>query len=136
MFSSPGLPRMLSPSELCRLKRSSSRCCSSSTHFPQVIFTLICPVRGAQYCVAEFCHGIDCYLGCHVKAASSLVGKLHPQRRTLSNATCDLLPIAIFLCFQDTAILSWNNCNLILAMFCLVNLSPFSLTSRTPNQRV
>jgi len=68
-----------------------------------------------------------------VKAASSLVGKLHPQRRTLSNATCD--SAYRHLSLSGTLQFLAGTATLILAMFCLVNLT-VSLTSRTPNQRV
>jgi len=92
----------------CRLKRSSSRCCSSSTA-PQVIFTLIALFAVLNTALLNF--GIATAIWMSRGAASSLV-ITSTTKNSLSNATCSAIYRHLSRAFRDTAILSWNNCNL------------------------
>jgi len=130
MFSSWLATNVLSPSELAASNAPLLDVVEHSP-FPTGHLYTHCPVRGAQYCVAEFCHGIAT---ASVGLLPAWLGKLHPQRRTPYRTLLVILPIAIFLRVRDTAILSWNNLDSGNVLSC--QSLTFSLTSRTPNQRV
>lgn len=94
-------------------------------NFPQVIFTLIALFAVLNTALLNFVTASRLLFGMSREGLlPAWLGKLHPQRRTPYRTLLVILPIAIFLALSGTLqFLAGTTATLILAMFCLVNLS-------------
>lgn len=94
-------------------------------NFPQVIFTIIALFAVLNTALLNFVTASRLLYGMSREGLlSAWLGKLHPRRATPYRTLLVILPIAIFLALSGTLqVLAGTTATLILAMFCLVNLS-------------
>ncbi|MBW4689387.1 MAG: APC family permease [Komarekiella atlantica HA4396-MV6] len=94
-------------------------------NFPQVIFTIIALFAVLNTALLNFVTASRLLFGMSREGLlSAWLGKLHRRRATPYRTTLVILPIAIFLALSGTLqFLAGTTATLILAMFCLVNLS-------------
>ncbi len=106
----------------------------SQPNFPQVVFTLIALFAVLNTALLNFVTASRLLFGMAREGLiPAWIGKLHPQRGTPYRALLVILPIAIFLALSGTLqFLAGTTATLILAMFCLVNLSLLILKRREP----
>lgn len=103
-------------------------------NFPQVIFTLIALFAVLNTALLNFITASRLLFGMSREGLlPTWLGKLHPQRATPYRTLLVILPIAIFLALSGTLqFLAGTTATLILAMFCLVNLSLLAIKRREP----
>ncbi|MFS0519329.1 APC family permease [Nostoc sp. UIC 10607] len=94
-------------------------------NFPQVIFTIIALFAVLNTALLNFVTASRLLYGMSREGLlSAWLGKLHQRRATPYRTLLVILPIAIFLALSGTLqVLAGTTATLILAMFCLVNLS-------------
>lgn len=94
-------------------------------NFPQIIFTLIALFAVLNTALLNFVTASRLLFGMSREGLlPAWLGKLHPRRKTPYRTLFIILPIVIFLALSGTLqFLAGTTATLILAMFCLVNLS-------------
>lgn len=102
--------------------------------FPSVIFTVIALFAVLNTALLNFITASRLLYGmARERLLPAWVGKLHPRRQTPYRTLIVILPIAIFLALSGTLqFLAGTTATLILAMFCLVNLSLLIIKRREP----
>ncbi len=103
-------------------------------NFPAVIFTIIALFAVLNTALLNFITASRLLFGMSREGLlPAWLGKLHPQRQTPYRTLIVILPIAIFLALSGTLqFLAGTTATLILAMFCLVNLSLLMIKRREP----
>ncbi|MGL5807373.1 MAG: APC family permease [Xenococcaceae cyanobacterium] len=103
-------------------------------NFPQIIFTIIALFAVMNTALLNFVTASRLLFGMSREGLlPAWLGKLHPRRATPYRTLLIILPIAIFLALSGTLqFLAGTTATLILAMFCLVNLSLLSIKRREP----
>ncbi|OWY69478.1 amino acid transporter [cyanobacterium TDX16] len=103
-------------------------------NFPQVIFTIIALFAVLNTALLNFVTASRLLFGMSREGLlPAWLGKLHRRRATPYRTLLVILPIAIFLALSGTLqFLAGTTATLILAMFCLVNLSLLSIKRREP----
>lgn len=103
-------------------------------NFPQVIFTLIALFAVMNTALLNFVTASRLLFGMSREGLlPAWLGKLHSRRATPYRTLIVILPIAIFLALSGTLqFLAGTTATLILAMFCLVNLSLMVIKRREP----
>jgi basic amino acid/polyamine antiporter, APA family len=104
-------------------------------NFPQVIFTIIALFAVLNTTLLNFVTASRLLFGMSREGLlPSWLGKLHRRRATPYRTFLVILPIAIFLALSGTLeFLAGTTATLILAMFCLVNLSLLLIKRRDPD---
>jgi basic amino acid/polyamine antiporter, APA family len=94
-------------------------------NFPQIVFTFIALFAVLNTALLNFVTASRLLFGMSREGLlPDWLGKLHPRRATPYRTLLVILPIAIFLALSGTLqLLAGTTATLILAMFCLVNLS-------------
>ena len=102
--------------------------------FPQAIFTVIALFAVLNTALLNFVTASRLLFGMSREGLlPAWLGKLHPRRATPYRTLLVILPIAIFLALSGTLqFLAGTTATLILAMFCLVNLSLLVIKRREP----
>ncbi|MBW4428848.1 MAG: APC family permease [Nostoc desertorum CM1-VF14] len=103
-------------------------------NFPQVIFTIIALFAVLNTALLNFVTASRLLFGMSREGLlPAWLGKLHRRRATPYRTLLVILPIAIFLALSGTLqFLAGTTATLILAMFCLVNLSLLLIKRREP----
>lgn len=103
-------------------------------NFPQVIFTIIALFAVLNTTLLNFVTASRLLFGMSREGLlPAWLGKLHRRRATPYRTFLVILPIAIFLSLSGTLeFLAGTTATLILAMFCLVNLSLLLIKRRDP----
>ncbi len=103
-------------------------------NFPQVVFTVIALFAVLNTALLNFVTASRLLFGMSREGLiPAWLGKLHPRRATPYRTLLVILPIAIFLALSGTLqFLAGTTATLILAMFCLVNLSLLVIKRREP----
>lgn len=103
-------------------------------NFPQVVFTVIALFAVVNTALLNFVTASRLLFGMAREGLlPAWLGKLHRQRSTPYRTLLVILPIAIFLALSSTLqFLAGTTATLILAMFCLVNLSLLVIKRREP----
>jgi len=103
-------------------------------NFPQVIFTIIALFAVLNTALLNFVTASRLLFGMSREGLlPAWLGKLHRRRATPHRTLLVILPIAIFLALSGTLqFLAGTTATLILAMFCLVNLSLLLIKHREP----
>jgi amino acid transporter len=103
-------------------------------NFPPVIFSVIALFAVLNTTLLNFVTASRLLYGMSREGLlPSWLGKLHPKRATPHRTFLVILPIAIFLALSGTLqFLAGTTATLILAMFCLVNLSLLLIKRREP----
>jgi basic amino acid/polyamine antiporter, APA family len=106
----------------------------SQPNFPQVIFTVIALFAVLNTTLLNFVTASRLLFGMSREGLlPAWLGKLHRRRATPYRTFLVILPIAIFLALSGTLeFLAGTTATLILAMFCLVNLSLLLIKRRNP----
>ena len=106
----------------------------SQPNFPPVIFTFIALFAVLNTALLNFVTASRLLFGMSREGLlPAWLGKLHPQRATPYRTLLVILPIAIFLALSGTLqFLAGTTATLIMAMFCLVNLSLLVIKRREP----
>lgn len=104
--------------------------------FPQVVFTVIALFAVVNTALLNFVTASRLLYGMAREGLlPAWLGKLHPRRSTPYRTLLVILPIAIFLALSGTLqFLAGTTATLILAMFCLVNLSLLVIKRREPQR--
>jgi basic amino acid/polyamine antiporter, APA family len=102
--------------------------------FPQIIFTIIALFAVMNTALLNFVTASRLLFGMSREGLlPAWLGKLHSRRATPYRTLIVILPIAIFLALSGTLqFLAGTTATLILAMFCLVNLSLMIIKRREP----
>ncbi len=105
--------------------------------FPRVLFTFIALFAVLNTVLLNFVTASRLLFGMSREGLlPAWLGKLHPKRATPYRTLLVILPIVIFLAFSGTLqFLAGTTATLILAMFCLVNLSLLVIKRREPRSR-
>jgi basic amino acid/polyamine antiporter, APA family len=103
-------------------------------NFPQIIFTVIALFAVLNTALLNFVTASRLLFGMSREGLlPAWLGKLHSRRATPYRTLIVILPIAIFLALSGTLqFLAGTTATLILAMFCLVNLSLMVIKRREP----
>jgi amino acid transporter len=103
-------------------------------NFPQLIFTVIALFAVLNTALLNFVTASRLLFGMSREGLlPAWLGKLHARRKTPYRAIVVILPIVIFLALSGTLeFLAGTTATLILAMFCLVNISLFIIKRREP----
>jgi basic amino acid/polyamine antiporter, APA family len=103
-------------------------------NFPQVVFTIIALFAVLNTTLLNFVTASRLLYGMSRESLlPSWLGKLHSRQKTPYRTFLVILPIAIFLALSGTLeFLAGTTATLILAMFCLVNLSLLMIKRREP----
>ena len=103
-------------------------------NFPQVIFTIIALFAVLNTALLNFVTASRLLFGMSREGLlPAWLGKLHRRRATPYRTLLVILPIAIFLALSGTLqFLAGTTATLLLAMFCLVNLSLLLIKRREP----
>jgi len=103
-------------------------------NFPQVIFTIIALFAVLNTTLLNFVTASRLLFGMSREGLlPAWLGKLHRRRATPYRTLLVILPIAIFLALSGTLeFLAGTTATLILAMFCVVNLSLLIIKRREP----
>ncbi|MBD2731570.1 amino acid permease [Nostoc sp. FACHB-892] len=103
-------------------------------NFPQVVFTIIALFAVLNTALLNFVTASRLLFGMSREGLlPAWLGKLHQRRATPYRTLLVILPIAIFLALSGTLqFLAGTTATLILAMFCLVNLSLLLIKRREP----
>ncbi|MFQ4146540.1 APC family permease [Chlorogloeopsis sp. ULAP02] len=103
-------------------------------NFPQIVFTIIALFAVLNTALLNFVTASRLLFGMSREGLlSAWLGKLHRHRATPYRTLLVILPIAIFLALSGTLqFLAGTTATLILAMFCLVNLSLLLIKRREP----
>ncbi len=103
-------------------------------NFPQVVFTFIALFAVLNTVLLNFVTASRLLFGMAREGLlPAWLGKLHSKRATPYRTLFVILPIVIFLALSGTLqFLAGTTATLILAMFCLVNLSLFIIKRREP----
>ncbi|MCU0533981.1 MAG: APC family permease [Hydrococcus sp. Prado102] len=103
-------------------------------NFPQVIFSIIALFAVMNTALLNFVTASRLLFGMSREGLlPAWLGKLHSRRATPYRTLIVILPIAIFLALSGTLqFLAGTTATLILAMFCLVNLSLLVIKRREP----
>jgi basic amino acid/polyamine antiporter, APA family len=103
-------------------------------NFPQVVFTIIALFAVLNTTLLNFVTASRLLFGMSREGLlPAWLGKLHRRRATPYRTLLIILPIAIFLSLSGTLeFLAGTTATLILAMFCLVNLSLLLIKRREP----
>ncbi len=103
-------------------------------NFPQLIFIVIALFAVLNTALLNFVTGSRLLFGMSREGLlPAWLGKLHARRKTPYRAILVILPIVIFLALSGTLeFLAGTTATLILAMFCLVNLSLLVIKRREP----
>ncbi len=106
-------------------------------NFPQLVFTLIALFAVLNTALLNFVTASRLLFGMSREGLlPGWLGKLHSRRKTPYRAILVILPIVIFLALSGTLeFLAGTTATLILAMFCLVNLSLIVIKRREPRTR-
>ncbi len=106
----------------------------SQPNFPAVVFSLIALFAVLNTALLNFVTASRLLFGMSREGLlPAWLGKLHPRRATPYRTLLVILPIAIFLALSGTLeFLAGTTATLILAMFCLVNLSLLVIKRREP----
>lgn len=106
----------------------------SQPNFPAVVFSLIALFAVLNTALLNFVTASRLLFGMSREGLlPAWLGKLHPRRATPYRTLLIILPIAIFLALSGTLqFLAGTTATLILAMFCLVNLSLLVIKRREP----
>jgi amino acid transporter len=104
--------------------------------FPPVIFSVIALFAVLNTTLLNFVTASRLLFGMSREGLlPAWLGKLHPKRATPHRTFLIILPIAIFLALSGTLqFLAGTTATLILAMFCLVNLSLLLIKRREPRE--
>lgn len=127
--------RVLSPAEL---SASSAPLLDvvrrAQPNFPAVIFTIIALFAVLNTALLNFVTASRLLFGMSREGLlPAWLGKLHPVRRTPYRTFLVILPIVILLALSGTLqFLAGTTATLIMAMFCLVNISLLVIKSREP----
>lgn len=107
----------------------------SQPNFPPLVFTAIALLAVLNTALLNFVTASRLLFGMSREGLLPVwLGKLHSQRLTPYRTLYIILPIAIFLALSGTLqFLAGTTATLILAMFCLVNLSLLVIKRREPN---
>lgn len=107
----------------------------SQPNFPPLVFTAIALLAVLNTALLNFVTASRLLFGMSREGLlPAWLGKLHSQRLTPYRTLYIILPIAIFLALSGTLqFLAGTTATLILAMFCLVNLSLLVIKRREPN---
>lgn len=103
-------------------------------NFPPVVFTAIALFAVLNTALLNFVTASRLLFGMSREGLlPAWLGKLHPRRATPYRTLLVILPLAIFLALSGTLqFLAGTTATLILAMFCLVNLSLLTVKRREP----
>jgi len=106
----------------------------SQPNFPKVIFSLIALFAVLNTALLNFVTASRLLFGMSREGLlPAWLGKLHPQRATPYRTMLIILPLVIFLALSGTLqFLAGTTATLILAMFCLVNLSLLVIKRQEP----
>jgi amino acid transporter len=106
----------------------------SQPNFPAVVFSLIALFAVLNTALLNFVTASRLLFGMSREGLlPAWLGKLHPRRATPYRTLLVILPLAIFLALSgDLQFLAGTTATLILAMFCLVNLSLLVIKRREP----
>jgi len=106
----------------------------SQPNFPAVVFSLIALFAVLNTALLNFVTASRLLFGMSREGLlPAWLGKLHPRRATPYRTLLIILPIAIFLALSGTLqFLAGTTATLILAMFCLVNLSLLVIKRQEP----
>lgn len=106
----------------------------SQPNFPAVVFSLIALFAVLNTALLNFVTASRLLFGMSREGLlPAWLGKLHPRRATPYRTLLIILPLAIFLALSGTLqFLAGTTATLILAMFCLVNLSLLVIKRQEP----
>jgi amino acid transporter len=106
----------------------------SQPNFPAVVFSLIALFAVLNTALLNFVTASRLLFGMSREGLlPAWLGKLHPRRATPYRTLLIILPMAIFLALSGTLqFLAGTTATLILAMFCLVNLSLLVIKRQEP----
>jgi amino acid transporter len=106
----------------------------SQPNFPAVVFSLIALFAVLNTALLNFVTASRLLFGMSREGLlPAWLGKLHPRRATPYRTLLIILPIVIFLALSGTLqFLAGTTATLILAMFCLVNLSLLVIKRQEP----